>query len=56
MPAHLRAGLEAKAKEARLPFDDFAIQCMERYKRSGPGVMRSLYHDLQLEPEMRSPA
>jgi len=30
IPAHLRASLEAKAKEARLPFDDFAIQCLER--------------------------
>ena len=30
IPAHLRARLEAKAKEARLPFDDFAIQCLER--------------------------
>jgi hypothetical protein len=26
----LRARLEAKAKEARLPFEDFAIQCLER--------------------------
>ena len=30
IPAHLHARLEAKAKEARLPFDEFALQCLEQ--------------------------